>query len=182
MRPQEFQPLDYAVIPRFAEPATFMRTPYVHSYAGLDIALVGVPFDLGSTNRAGARHGPAQIREMSRLIRRVNASSAIAPFDLCQVADVGDAPQNPLDLLDSIHKIQAFFATLHAAGVVPVTAGGDHTITLPILRALATAGPVGCIHFAMPTPTPSIPCSVRGSIMAPHSGALSKRSSLTLGG
>ena len=69
MRPQEFQPLDSAVIPRFAEPATFMRTPYVSSYAGLDIALVGVPFDLGSTNRAGARHGPAQIREMSRLIR-----------------------------------------------------------------------------------------------------------------
>ena|SRR5205823_1008480 len=75
MRQQEFQPLDSAVIPRFAEPATFMRTPYVQSYAGLDIALVGVPFDLGSTNRAGARHGPAQIREMSRLIRRVNASS-----------------------------------------------------------------------------------------------------------
>jgi guanidinopropionase len=147
MRPQEFQPLDSAVIPRFAEPATFMRTPYVHSYAGLEIALVGVPFDLGSTNRAGARHGPAQIREMSRLIRRVNAASAIAPFDLCHVADVGDAPQNPLDLLDSIQKIQTFFATLHAAGVVPVTAGGDHTITLPILRALATAGPVGCIHF-----------------------------------
>src|SRR5215831_4325477 len=68
MHQQEFQPLDSAVIPRFAEPATFMRTPYVPSYAGLDIALVGVPFDLGSTNRAGARHGPAQIREMSRLI------------------------------------------------------------------------------------------------------------------
>src|SRR5207247_5812098 len=77
----------------------------------------------------------------------VNASSAIAPFELCHVADVGDAPQNPLDLLDSIQKIQAFFATLHAAGVVPVTAGGDHTITLPILPALPTEGPVGCIHF-----------------------------------
>src|SRR4029434_908549 len=101
------------VIPRFAEPATFMRTPYVHSYAGLDIALVGVPFDLGSTNRAGARHGPAQIREMSRLIRRVNASSAIAPFDLCQVADVGDAPQNPLDLLDSIAQVEAVLRHVH---------------------------------------------------------------------
>src|SRR4029450_9310307 len=151
---QGFQPLDSAVIPRFAEPATFMRTPHVQSYAGLDIALVGVPFDLGSTNRAGARHGPAQIREMSRLIRRVNASSAIAPFDICHVADVGDAPQNPLDLLDSIHKIQTFFAMLHAAGVVPVTAGGDHTITLPILRAIATEGPVGCIHFDAHGDTP----------------------------
>jgi guanidinopropionase len=104
MRQQGFQPLDSAVIPRFAEPATFMRTPYVQSYAGLDIALVGVPFDLGSTNRASARHGPAQIREMSRLIRRVNASSAIAPFDICHVADVGHAPQNPLDLLDSLES------------------------------------------------------------------------------
>jgi guanidinopropionase len=73
--------------------------------------------------------------------------TSIMHNDLCQVADVGDVPQNPLDLADSIQKIQAFFATLHAAGVVPVTAGGDHTITLPILRALATEGPVGCIHF-----------------------------------
>src|SRR2546428_4173456 len=78
--PQEFQPLDSAVIPRFAEPATFMRTPYVPSYAGLDIALVGVPFDLGSTNRAGARHGPAQIREMSRLIRRGDPPNPLPPL------------------------------------------------------------------------------------------------------
>src|SRR5437773_10579356 len=106
MRQQDFQPLDSAVIPRFAEPATFMRTPYVPSYAGLDIALVGVPFDLGSTNRAGARHGPAQLREMSRLIRRVNASSARGPVDICQVADVGDARQNPRDLLRSIDHLQ----------------------------------------------------------------------------
>src|SRR5512132_1918116 len=124
-----------------------MRPPYVHSYAGLDIALVGVPFDLGSTNRAGARHGPAQIREMSRLIRRVNASSAVAPFDICHVADVGDAPQNPLDLADSIDKIQAFFATMHAAGVVPVTPGAAHTPTPPLLRAIATDAPVGSIPF-----------------------------------
>jgi guanidinopropionase len=75
MRQQGFQPLDSAVIPRFAEPATFMRTPYVQSYAGLDIALVGVPFDLGSTNRAGARHGPAQIREMSHYCWRASSSA-----------------------------------------------------------------------------------------------------------
>jgi guanidinopropionase len=147
MSPPRYQPIDSAVTPRFAEPATFMRTPHVTDYDGLDIGLVGVPFDLGSTNRAGARHGPAQIRDMSRLIRQVNASSAIAPFDICNVADVGDAPQNALDLMDSIHQIQTFFATLHAAGVVPITAGGDHTITLPILRAIATDGPVGCVHF-----------------------------------
>ena len=147
MSHHQFRPIDSAVTPRFAEPASFMRTPYVKSYAGLDIALVGVPFDLGSTNRAGARHGPAQIRDMSRLIRQVNASSSIAPFDICQVADVGDAPQNPLNLMDSINKIRAFYEELRAAGVVPVSAGGDHTVTLPILRAMAPDGPVGCVHF-----------------------------------
>lgn len=141
------QPIDSAVTPRFAEPATFMRTPYVKDQAGLDIALVGIPFDLGSTNRAGARHGPAQIREMSRLIRKVNASSRIAPFDLCNVADVGDVPQNPLDLLASVDMITAFFERLHAAGVTPVSVGGDHTVVLPILRGIVHDRPVGCVHF-----------------------------------
>ena len=142
-----FRPIDSAVVPRFAEPATFMRTPHAASAAGLDIALAGVPFDLGSTNRAGPRHGPAQIREMSRLIRQVNASSRIAPFEICRVADVGDAPVNPLDLMDSIGSITRFFAELHAQGAVPVSVGGDHTVTLPILRGIVKQGPVGCIHF-----------------------------------
>jgi len=142
-----FQPIDSAVTPRFAEPATFMRTPYVRSYAGLDIALVGVPFDLGSTNRNGPRFGPAQIREMSRLIRQVNASSRIAPFELCHVADVGDAPVNPLDLMASIDSITVCFRDLRDAGVVPISAGGDHTVTLPILRGIVRDGPIGVVHF-----------------------------------
>lgn len=141
------RPFDSAVVPRFAQPATFMRTPFRSDAAGLDIALVGVPFDLGSTNRAGPRHGPAQIREMSRLIRQVNASSRIAPFDLCRVADVGDAPVNPLDLTDSIDKITAFYEDLQAKGIIPVSAGGDHTVTLPILRGIVKDGPVACVHF-----------------------------------
>jgi len=140
-------PLDSAVVPRFAEPATFMRVPNVKDPAGLDVALAGIPFDLGSTNRNGARHGPAQIREMSRLIRKVNASNRIAPFELCRVADVGDAPVNPLSLEDSIARITAFFEGLHRHGVAPVSAGGDHTVTLPILRAIAKDGPLGCVHF-----------------------------------
>ena len=143
----ELRPIDSAVVPRFAEAATFMRTPAVRDPAGLDIALAGVPFDLGSTNRAGPRHGPAQIRDMSRLIRQVNASSNIAPFEICRVADVGDAPVNPLDLMDSVDRITGFFADLHAKGVVPVSVGGDHTVTLPILRGIVTDGPVGCVHF-----------------------------------
>ncbi len=142
-----FQPIDSAVVPRFAGVATFMRTRSVASADGLDVALVGVPFDLGSTNRAGPRHGPAQIREMSRLIRKVNPSSGIAPFDICRVADVGDAPVNPLDLMDSLARIEGFFAELCATGAAPVAAGGDHTITLPILRAIVNEGPIGIVHF-----------------------------------
>src|SRR5262245_5812134 len=144
---QRFSPIDSAVIPRFAQPATFMRIPYVAQTDGLDIGLVGVPFDLGCTNRAGPRHGPAQIREMSRLIRQVNPFSGIAPFELCNVADLGDAPVNPLDLNASIASIAAFYRDLHAKGVTPVSAGGDHTITLPILRGIVSNGPVGLVHF-----------------------------------
>jgi len=149
MSDTDFQPIDSAVVPRFAEPACFMRTPHVplEGAEGLDIGLAGVPYDMGSTNRAGARHGPAQIREMSRLIRKVNVSSRIAPFELCRVADVGDAPVNPLEPLASIDTITSFFAALHRKGMVPVSAGGDHTVTLPILRGIVTQGPIGVIHF-----------------------------------
>ena len=144
---ERLTPIDSAITPRYAEPATFMRLPHQKDLSGLDIALVGVPFDLGSTYRAGARHGPAQIREMSRLIRRLNASSRIAPFELCRVADIGDTPTNPLDLMKSIDLITDFYEELHRASVAPVTAGGDHTITLPILRAMARERPLGIVHF-----------------------------------
>ena len=131
MSEQDFpRPIDSAVVPRFIQPATFMRLPAVASADGLDIALAGVPFDLGSTNRAGARHGPAQMREMSRLIRSVHPVSGIKPYELCRVADVGDAITNPLDLMQSLERIEHFFAAIHAAGAVPLAAGGDHTITL----------------------------------------------------
>ncbi len=146
---EDFQPIDSAVTPRFAEPATFMRTPHVPIGRAevLDIGLAGVPYDMGSTNRAGPRHGPAQVREMSRLIRQVNASSRIAPFDLCKVADVGDAPVNPMEPLGSIDTITGFYEALQRKGVVPVSAGGDHTVTLPILRGIVKDGPVGIVHF-----------------------------------
>ncbi len=149
MADSDFQPIDSAVTPRFAEPATFMRTRHIPlaQAAELDIALAGVPYDMGSTNRAGPRHGPAQIREMSRLIRKVNASSRIAPFNLCRIADVGDAPVNPLEVLGSIDTIAGFYGSLHGKGVTPVSAGGDHTVTLPILRGIVRDGPIGVIHF-----------------------------------
>ncbi|HYB08523.1 MAG TPA: agmatinase [Alphaproteobacteria bacterium] len=141
------KPLDSAVVPRFSAIATFMRTPAVEITPTLDVALVGVPFDLGTTFRAGSRHGPAQIREMSRLIRQVNPTNGIAPFRICNVGDVGDAPVNPLDLMGSIDSITAFFERIHAAGAAPISAGGDHTVTYPILRGIAKDGPIGLIHF-----------------------------------
>ncbi len=141
------KPHDSAVVPRFSAIATFMRTPAVELSSGLDVALVGVPFDLGTTFRTGARQGPAQIREMSRLIRQVNPTNGIAPFRICNVGDVGDAPVNPLDLMGSIASIRHFFERIHAAGAAPISAGGDHTVTYPILQGIAKDGPVGVIHF-----------------------------------
>jgi guanidinopropionase len=146
-RSEGFEPLDSAVIPRFAEIATFMRAQQAEDLESIDIALVGVPFDLGLTFRSGARHGPAQIREMSRLIRRINPTTGVAPFELAAIADVGDVTTNPLDLGLSVDRITEFFRRLRENRVRPITAGGDHTITLPILRGLFDGTPFGVIQF-----------------------------------
>lgn len=142
----QFQPLDSGLVPRFAGLPTFMRLP-VASPEEVDIALVGVPFDGGTTNRTGARHGPREIRNQSSLVRRVHHVTGISPFDRIKAGDCGDAPVNPLDLMASLDSIGTFFAAIHAARTRPLTAGGDHLITLPILRALAAKEPVGLIHF-----------------------------------
>ena len=147
MANEDFKPVDAAVVPRFSDIATFMRTKRHDITDELDIALVGVPFDMGVNFRSGARHGPAQVREMSRLIRQIHPTSGIKPYDLCTVADVGDAPVNPLDMLKSVDMIQEFYERIHAAGAAPISIGGDHTIPLPILRAIAKDAPVGIVHF-----------------------------------
>ncbi|WP_454816846.1 agmatinase [Labrys neptuniae] len=113
----------------------------------VEIALVGIPFDGGATNRTGARHGPREIRNQSSLVRRVHHVTGISPFDRVRAGDCGDAPINPLDLMASLESIEAFYAEIHAAGARPLTAGGDHLTTLPILRALAKQAPVGLIQF-----------------------------------
>jgi len=141
------QPIDAALVPRFAGLSTFMRLPAVTSPAEVDVALIGVPFDGGTTNRAGARHGPREIRNQSSLMRRVHHVSGVAPYDLVRVGDLGDAPINPIDLQDALGKIEAFFVKVRAAGATPITAGGDHLISLPILRALGRGRPLGMIHF-----------------------------------
>ena len=142
-----FQPVDASVTPRFAGIATFMRTQRHEVTPDLEIALVGVPFDIGVNYRSGARQGPSAVREASRLIRRVHSTSGIAPYDLCNVADVGDAPVNPIDLMRSIAMIEEFFAKLHAVGALPLAIGGDHTVPLPILRAIAKKQPVGVFQI-----------------------------------
>ncbi len=141
-------PLDSKFIPRFAQIATFMRAQYRPSAAGLDIAMFGVPFDWGSSNRAGARHGPAQMREFSRLIRQVHFVTKMAPFDSCRIADIGDTPVNPLDLMGTLKDIQKFAADAIKAGAITLAAGGDHTIALPLMRAAAQKyGPLGMLQF-----------------------------------
>jgi guanidinopropionase len=134
--------------PRYTGPATFMRTPYREDPAGTDIGLIGVPFDGGVTNRTGTRHGPREVRNQSSLMRKINQASGIAPYELCRVADLGDAwVQRPFHLEESLDEIREFYDRVHAAGVVPLSCGGDHSISLPILRALARRRPVGMVHF-----------------------------------
>jgi guanidinopropionase len=124
-----------------------MRLPYVTDPAAVDIALIGVPWDGGTTNRAGARHGPREIRNMSSFMRKVHHVSRIAPYELARVADLGDAPVNPIDLMDALKRIEGFYAKIHGAGALPLSAGGDHLVTLPIFRAIAKDRPIGMIHF-----------------------------------
>jgi len=139
--------LDAAEIPRFAGIPSFMRLPIFEDPAQVDIALLGVPWDGGTTNRAGARHGPREVRNQSSLMRKVHHVSHIAPYDLVRVGDIGDAPVNPIDLLDSLQRIEGFYRRIHAAGAIPLSVGGDHLVTLPIFRALAAERPVGLVHF-----------------------------------
>ena len=141
------QPLDAALIPRFAGMPSFMRLPVFTNPADVQIALLGVPWDGGTTNRAGARHGPREVRNQSSMMRKVHHVSHIAPYDLVRVGDLGDAPVNPIDLVDSIKRIEAFYRQVHEAGTVPLSVGGDHLVTLPIFRAIAKERPIGMVHF-----------------------------------
>jgi guanidinopropionase len=147
------QPVDAAKVPRFAGHSTFMRLPAVASAEGLDIALVGIPWDGGTTNRAGARHGPREVRNLSSLMRRAHHVSGIAPFSVANVADVGDLAVNPINLMDGLALIEQGMKAIVATGALPLSVGGDHLTTLPVLRAVAHKGPIGMIHFDAHTDT-----------------------------
>src|SRR5258708_24177054 len=124
---------DPMVRPRYTGIPTFMRTPYAESAAGLDIALVGVPFDGGVTNRTGARHGPREVRNQSSLMRRINQSSGIEPHALCKVADVGDAwVEKPFELTGALKEIEPTSAPVHPPPPLPVPPGADHPLPFPI--------------------------------------------------
>ena len=140
--------------PRYAEIATFMRAPRVRDPRELDIALIGVPFDVGVTNRPGARHGPREIRNSSTLMRAIHHVTKVDPFDLCRIGDLGDvAFQRIFELEACLDDIAEFYGRVHAAGAAPLSAGGDHTITLPIFRAIAAERPLGMVHIDAHTDT-----------------------------
>jgi guanidinopropionase len=135
------------MVPRFADVATFMRLPRIDDPVAADVAIVGVPWDGGTTNRAGARHGPREIRNQSTMIRAVHPVTRKSPFQLCKAFDLGDAPVNPVDIEVTLKLVERFFAEIVAAKAIPLAAGGDHLVTLPILQALAREKCVGLIHF-----------------------------------
>lgn len=141
------QPLGGNEMPRYAGPGTMFRLPSQETAAGLDVAIVGVGLDIGTSNRTGTRFGPRQIRSESVMVRPYCMATGAAPFDSFQVADVGDIALNSYNLLKSIDIIEAFFGDVLAQGAKPATVGGDHTITLPILRAINKVhGRVAMVH------------------------------------
>jgi len=146
-----FHPVSGFDLPRFAGVPTFMRLPHVppdHARFGdVRIGLIGVPWDSGTTNRPGPRHAPRQLRDASTMIRAQHATSGMRPFEAANCADLGDVGPNPADIPDSMDRITTFYDKVVAAGILPLTAGGDHLTSLPVLRTVAQSGPVGMVHF-----------------------------------
>lgn len=145
---KRYRPVDAMVYPRFSGIRTFMRLPYVTDLTGVDFAVVGVPFDTGGTFRVGARFGPEGIRSQSTLLRPYNPALKVPIFDICSGVDYGDLPVTPGYLPESHKQITEGAAAVFASGATPVFLGGDHSVSLPLLRAAAGKhGPVALIHF-----------------------------------
>ncbi len=124
-----------------------MRLPHTRDLTGLDVALIGIPFDGAVSYRPGPRFAPREVRMHSSLIRPYNPALQVSPFDVLQVADVGDVDVNPINLQDTYGLVERAVADALHAGVIPVCVGGDHSLSLPILRAMARKhGPVGLVH------------------------------------
>ncbi|MDX8146716.1 agmatinase [Lentzea sp. BCCO 10_0061] len=141
-------PVDSSKVPRYAGPATFARLPRLDQVAHADVAVVGVPFDTGVSYRPGARFAPSAVREASRLLRPYNPGLDVSPFERLQVVDAGDIAVNPFHIGEAIETIEGAATELQAEGTRLVTIGGDHTIALPLLRAVSRIhGPVALLHF-----------------------------------
>lgn len=142
------QPLGGNELARFSGPATMMRLPSQSNAVGLDACFVGVPMDIGTSNRSGTRHGPREIRAESCMLRPYNMATGAAPFDRMQVADIGDVPVNTFDLKKTVDIITDSFRDILSHNCIPLTLGGDHTLTYPILRAMKEKhGPVALLHI-----------------------------------
>jgi guanidinobutyrase len=142
------QPLGGNTMARFAGPATMMRLPVQETAHGLDACFVGIPMDIGTSNRSGTRHGPRQIRAESCMLRPYNMATGAAPFECMQVADIGDVAINTFDLKKTVDIITAAYDVVLQNDCVPLTLGGDHTLTYPVLRSIAKKhGPVALIHI-----------------------------------
>ena len=148
---KSFQPISGFELPRFAGVPTFMRLPHVSlddsDIDKVQIGLIGTPWDTGTTNRPGPRHGPRQLRDYSTMIRAQNSHTDIRPFELVNCADLGDVGPNPADINDTMDRMSKFFKKVKSLGILPLTGGGDHLCSLPILRGIASDNPVGMIHF-----------------------------------
>ena len=146
-----FLPISGFDLPRFAGVPTFMRLPHVsldeERIQDVEIGIIGVPWDSGTTNRPGPRHGPRQLRDASTMIRAEHPVSGVRPYERSNCADLGDVSINPADIEDSMNRITAFYNKVLGKGIKPLTAGGDHLTSLPVLRALADKAPLGMIHF-----------------------------------
>ncbi|MFI1383573.1 agmatinase [Embleya sp. NPDC020886] len=141
-------PIDATRVPRFAGPTTFARLPRADEVEHVDVAVVGVPFDSGVSYRPGARFGPAHVRASSKLLRPYNPALDVSPFAEQQVADAGDIAVNPFDIAAAIADLEQAARGFAARGTRLLTIGGDHTIALPLLRAVAAEhGPVAVVHF-----------------------------------
>ena len=143
----KIKPLSSMSTPRYADISTFFRLPIVKDLSKLDYCFCGVPWDGGTTNRPGARHGPREVRNASSLVRLYHPISLKSPYDMYNVADVGDCPVNPADLQDSLSKIEIFFKNISKMNTIPISIGGDHLISLPILRGLKKDKAIGIFQF-----------------------------------
>lgn len=147
MSKQPGHQLNATKVPRYAGYATFLRAPIVEEAGDVDIGLIGVPVDHSATIRPGTRSAPSAVRDMSRFLHPINATTKVSPFELVRIGDIGDAPVNALDYEKTLELIEEHFRILRDKHVVPVAIGGDHSVTLPILRGLFAGERFGIVIF-----------------------------------